>query len=235
MNASLQNDFIRMKKKITEDNQKKERKVTSGPIRDKERTKARMIAAVGKVIQKKGYHALNGPNIALECGLNKALIWNYFGGLDKLVEAYLTQKDFWQIGDKGVLEQMISNPNDISVDLINELLKSQLNTFLKDKTKQKIIHWGLGEKTKALKNISDRREMLGEELFKYIDPKFKDSDDDPRAVLALLVSGIYYMSLQATATGSTFCGIDINTEEGKARIERSIQRILEQTFKEQLK
>jgi len=85
-----------MKKKVIEDNPKKERKVTSGPIRDKERTKARMIAAVGKVIQKKGYHALNGPNIALECGLNKALIWNYFGGLDQLVEAYLTQKDFWQ-------------------------------------------------------------------------------------------------------------------------------------------
>ncbi|MBB1642387.1 MULTISPECIES: TetR/AcrR family transcriptional regulator [Sphingobacterium] len=219
-----------MKKKVIEDNPKKERKVTSGPIRDKERTKARMIAAVGKVIQKKGYHALNGPNIALECGLNKALIWNYFGGLDQLVEAYLTQKDFWQIGDKGVLEQMITNPGSISVSLIEELLNSQFNTFLKDKTKQKVIHWGLGEKTKALKNIADRRELLGEELFKHVDSKFENSENDLRATLAILVSSIYYLSLQAKSTGSTFCGIDVNTEAGKERIQKTMRKILEQTF-----
>jgi AcrR family transcriptional regulator len=219
-----------MKKKVIEDNPKKERKVTSGPIRDKERTKARMIAAVGKVIQKKGYHALNGPNIALECGLNKALIWNYFGGLDQLVEAYLTQKDFWQIGDKGVLEQMITNPGSISISLIEELLTSQFNTFLKDKTKQKVIHWGLGEKTKALKNIADRRELLGEELFKHVDSKFENSENDLRATLAILVSSIYYLSLQAKSTGSTFCGIDVNTEAGKERIQKTMRKILEQTF-----
>ncbi|WP_343567272.1 TetR/AcrR family transcriptional regulator [Sphingobacterium sp.] len=219
-----------MKKKVIEDNPKKERKVTSGPIRDKERTKARMIAAVGKVIQKKGYHALNGPNIALECGLNKALIWNYFGGLDQLVEAYLTQKDFWQIGDKGVLEQMITNPSSISISLIEELLQSQFNTFLKDKTKQKVIHWGLGEKTKALKNIADRRELLGEELFKHVDSKFENSENDLRATLAILVSSIYYLSLQAKSTGSTFCGIDVNTEAGKERIQKTMRKILEQTF-----
>ena len=219
-----------MKKKVIEDNPKKERKVTSGPIRDKERTKARMIAAVGKVIQKKGYHALNGPNIALECGLNKALICNYFGGLDQLVEAYLTQKDFWQIGDKGILEQMVTNPSAISVSLIEELLKSQFDTFLKDKTKQKVIHWGLGEKTKALKNIADRREMLGEELFKHVDSKFENSENDLRATLAILVSSIYYISLQAKSTGSTFCGIDVNTEAGKERIQKTMRKILEQTF-----
>ncbi|MDR0262718.1 MAG: TetR/AcrR family transcriptional regulator [Sphingobacterium sp.] len=219
-----------MKKKVIEDIPKKERKVTSGPIRDKERTKARMIAAVGKVIQKKGYQALNGPNIALECGLNKALIWNYFGGLDQLVEAYLTQKDFWQIGDKGVLEQMVTNPSSISIPLIEELLKSQFNTFLKDKTKQKVIHWGLGEKTKALKNIADRREMLGEELFKHVDSKFENSENDLRATLAILVSSIYYLSLQAKSTGTTFCGIDVNTEAGKERIQKTMRKILEQTF-----
>ncbi|WP_293881742.1 MULTISPECIES: TetR/AcrR family transcriptional regulator [unclassified Sphingobacterium] len=219
-----------MKKKVIEDNPKKERKVTSGPIRDKERTKARMIAAVGKVIQKKGYHALNGPNIALECGLNKALIWNYFGGLDQLVEAYMAQKDFWQIGDKGVLEQMISNPRSITISSLEELLKSQFNTFLKDKTKQKVIHWGLGEKTKALKNIAERREMLGEELFKHIDSKFENSENDLRATFAILLSSINYMSLQAKSTGSAFFGIDINTEAGKQRIEKTVRKILEQTF-----
>jgi len=45
------------KKNIEIDNSekaiRKPRKASSGPLRDKERTKARMVAAVGKVIQKK--------------------------------------------------------------------------------------------------------------------------------------------------------------------------------------
>jgi len=114
--------------------------------------------------------------------------------------------------------------------LIEELLKSQFNTFLKDKTKQKVIHWGLGEKTKALKNIADRRELLGEELFKHVDSKFENSENDLRATLAILVSSIYYLSLQAKSTGSTFCGIDVNTEAGKERIQKTMRKILEQTF-----
>jgi len=142
----------------------------------------------------------------------------------------MAQKDFWQIGDKGVLEQMISNPRSITISSLEELLKSQFNTFLKDKTKQKVIHWGLGEKTKALKNIAERREMLGEELFKHIDSKFENSENDLRATFAILLSSINYMSLQAKSTGSAFFGIDINTEAGKQRIEKTVRKILEQTF-----
>lgn len=44
------------KKKKTETEQPatpKQRKILSGPLRDKSRTMARMVAAVGKVIQKK--------------------------------------------------------------------------------------------------------------------------------------------------------------------------------------
>ncbi len=72
--------------------------------------------------------------------------------------------------------------------------------------------------------------MFGEELFKHVDAKFENSDNDLRATLAILVSSIYYLSLQAKSTGSTFCGIDVNAEEGKARIEKTIKKILEQTF-----
>ncbi|ULT26431.1 hypothetical protein KUH03_05915 [Sphingobacterium sp. E70] len=67
-------------------------------------------------------------------------------------------------------------------------------------------------------------------MFKHFDPKFENSETDIRATLALLVSGIYYLALQAKSTGSTFCGIDINTEEGKIRIEKTVEKILKQAF-----
>ncbi|MGV0827725.1 hypothetical protein ACTS9C_02370 [Empedobacter brevis] len=62
----------RKKKTETEDTAQpvpKVRKATSGPLRDKSRTMARMIAAVGKVIQKKGY--LSGAFIISHCMRNR--------------------------------------------------------------------------------------------------------------------------------------------------------------------
>ena len=43
----------RKRKEVPETTGQKVRKVTSGLLRDKERTKARLVAAVGKVIQRK--------------------------------------------------------------------------------------------------------------------------------------------------------------------------------------
>ena len=34
-----------------------------------------------------------------------------------------------------------------------------------------------------------------------------------RIGLAMILGGIYYLSIHATSNGSTICGIDINTEE----------------------
>ena len=48
------------------DNKPNERKRTSGAIRDKDRTKNKMIQAVGKVLLKKGYTGLNASTIAKE-------------------------------------------------------------------------------------------------------------------------------------------------------------------------
>ena len=88
---------------------RKPRKPSQGPLRDKERTMARMVASVGKVIQKKGYAGLTAPNIALAAGVNKQLVWTYFGGIDNLVEEYIMQRDFWKSGAKPMIQRIFAN------------------------------------------------------------------------------------------------------------------------------
>src|SRR5690606_731733 len=125
----------------------------------------RMVASVGKVIQKKGYAGLNLTNVATECGIDAKLIRTYFGNLDALVEEYISQRDFWKYVAKDNIESMISNPANIGCEEITDLLQNQLSTLLKDKILQRIIHWELGEKNKLLRKIADKREEIGEKLF----------------------------------------------------------------------
>lgn len=85
------------------------RKVVKGPIRDKERTKKKLLAAVGKVLRVKGYSGLKVSRIATVAGFDKKLVYEYFGGVDKLIDEYIKTQDYWS---------KIS-PNDKNVDLSN--------------------------------------------------------------------------------------------------------------------
>lgn len=234
MQSLYKREIMGRKKKTeienTEDTTPKTRKTLSGPLRDKSRTMARMVAAVGKVIQKKGYPGLTAPNIAIAAGVDKKLVWTYFGGIDNLIEEYVRQKDFWKFAAKGYIDDLLKNPEDIGKNEISGILQSQFEVLHKDKALQKIIHWELGETNKMLRKIADKREEIGEQLFSVIMPAFETTNVDFRAKLALVLGGIYYLSLHSRSNGSLVCGIDINEEEGRSRIENAIQDIIFEAY-----
>lgn len=227
------NITLTMAKKSKEaTNTEKTRKVTSGPVREKARTMNKLIIAVGKVIQKKGYAGLNIANICKEAGLDRRLVYTYFGSLDNLVETYINQKDYWKSDAQEQISTLLVKETPLSSEEITQLLQGQFEAVLKDKALQKIIHWELGEKNKVLRKISDGRERLGEELFNLSEPSFKKTDIDIRAMLALQIGGLYYLSLHAKSNGSLFCGIDINQPDGKERISKALKKVVELCYKE---
>lgn len=214
----------------TEDSTPKPRKTLSGPLRDKSRTMARMVAAVGKVIQKKGYPGLTAPNIAIAAGVDKKLVWTYFGSVDNLIEEYVRQKDFWKFAAKSYIDDILKEPEQIGKNEVNSLLQNQLDVLIRDRALQKIIHWELGENNKMLRKVADRREEIGERMFSVIMPEFENTNTDLRARLALLIGGIYYLALHAKTNGSAFCGIDINIDSERERIETAIQDIIFEAY-----
>ena len=209
---------------------KKDRKVTRGPIRDKEKTMKKLVRAVGSILEKKGYAGLNGNSIAKEAKVDRRLIYSHFGSVDKLVEVYIQHKDFWTPETNTQLQDILSNPKPRGQEDILLLLNNQFNAILSNKELQRILLWELSESNPILRKISDGRELLGESLFQFVEPDFKDSNLDLRAILALMISGVYYSALHAVNNGSTFCGIDINQPEGKLRIEGAIQQLLNMCY-----
>lgn len=212
------------------DNKPNERKRTSGAIRDKDRTKNKMIQAVGKVLLKKGYTGLNASTIAKEAEVDKRLVWTYFGGLDPLVEEYISRRDFWKFTATDSINDLLGTNNGIKKEQVSDLLKSQFETLLYDNVLQRIIHWELSENKSFLRNISNQREAIGEELFKHIAHQFNNDTKQIRAITALLIGGIYYLALHGKVNGSLFCGLDINKEEDKLLINKTIEEIIAFAF-----
>lgn len=196
--------------------------------RDKERSKQRFLNAVGEILTGEGYASLKINHIAEVAGLDKKLIYNYFGGLDELLDEYLLTRDFWAAADRKTEE--IDMP-DGGRDFTAHMLKMQYRQLSENPELQKIILWRLSEQRNSLTKLLEEQEKTGEALFSGItDPYFGDKSQQYRAVAVILVSSIYYLTLHMQNNKGTFCGIDLHTDEGRKLIEGALDFINVQAF-----
>jgi AcrR family transcriptional regulator len=148
------------------------RKVVQGPIRDKEKTKQKLLAAVGKILRTKGYSGLKVSKIAAVAGFDKKLIYEYFGSTEKLIDEYIRSQDYWSKMNQDNIHVDFS---DGGKELSKVAILNQFEHIKKNKELQKIILWGLSESKPILKKVADEREEMGEMLFtNIVDPHFKD-------------------------------------------------------------
>lgn len=200
------------------------RKVVQGPIRDKEKTKQKLLNAVGKILKTKGYSGLMVSKIAAVAGFDKKLIYEYFGSTDKLIDEYIRTQDYWsRFEPEGNIDL-----SDGGKEMSKAALLNQFESMKKNKELQKIIIWELSESRPILKKLFEQREEVGEELFKNItDPHFGERSEEYRAITALLVGGIYHLNMYSAYNGTTFCGIDVKSDSGRKHIENAIAKIID--------
>lgn len=214
---------------------KKSRKQVEGPIRSIERTKEKLILAVAKIFSKKGYEGLTVSHIAETAGVDKSLIYTYFGLRDALIEQYINEKDFWDPFYNKYLAELLNANRPLGSEDIITILKGQLEAILYDREFQGAIHWEICQKTEVMRKVSDNREQLGRELFKLTEERFNNTEVDLQASLAVQIAGIYYLGLHAKINGSKFCGIDVYSSEGRLRIENYIKQHISDLYKKRKK
>ncbi|GGE98146.1 transcriptional regulator, TetR family [Chishuiella changwenlii] len=205
-----------------------ERKAVAGGIRNKERSKKKFLDAVGEILKTRGYAALKINDIAKVAGVDKKMIYTYFGGIDGLIDEYISTTDFWM----NVKEENIDiDISDGGKKMTEEMLHSQFDYLLSSVELQKVLIWRLSEERQSLKKMIEAQEETGEMLFKGIsDPHFGDQAEKFRAIMALAVSGIYHLTIDTTLNGSVFCGIDLKTEHGRQVVKEALSFIVDQTY-----
>ncbi|MBE9461685.1 TetR/AcrR family transcriptional regulator [Dyadobacter subterraneus] len=198
--------------------------------KDKEETKKKLIAATGEIFMTKGYSALKASRIAYVAGVSKTLIYRYFGNVQELFKVYLSQKDFWISLEDHVDALLEANRHDSGRELAKSILESQIAYFFQNKEMQQIMRWQISEPNVIARSLADSRERLGEEMLGISDPHFKDSGVNFRALLAVIVPGIYYLVLNAKVNGSTFCGIDINKSEDIKEVQKAVNLMVDWAY-----
>lgn len=198
-------------------------------LKNKELTKRRLIRAVGEIMQKEGYTGLGVNKIARQAGVNKKLIYRYFISLDRLIEEYIIEKDYWLLASEELGVKAAAQEPGLKEAIIG-ILENQFDFFYQEKEMQHLILWEISGKSELMKSISRSREHFGEKFLSLTDPCFEGSGINFRALCAILSAGIYYMVMHAHVT--PYCGIDIRESNDRNELKRTLRQLIENAFKD---
>ena len=207
------------------------RKVTDGPVRNKQRTKANIIAALGKILKKNGFSGLSISRVADQAKVDRRLIYDYFGSLEGLVKEYLDANDYWKINPENVGAIVEASRADSGKALAYNVLEDQFDSLIKNEEMRRIITWGLSEKLPSLKELDLKRENIGDQVLgEVFDGYFNNTDKNFRAMYAILMGGVYYLTLHAKMQENPFCGIDLQQPSGQEDIKKALKQFIERAY-----
>ncbi len=207
------------------------RKVTDGPVRNKERTKANLVTALGKILKEDGFSGLSISRVADVAKVDRRLIYDYFGSLEGLVKEYLNSNDYWKISPEEIGDIVQTSKEDSGKTLAYSVLENQFDSLIRNEEMRRIITWGLSEKLPILKELDLKREDIGNRILSEVfDGHFEDSDKNFRAMYAILMGGVYYLTLHAKMQENPFCGIDLQQPSGQEEIKKALKQFIDLAY-----
>lgn len=167
--------------------------------------------------------------VARRAGVDKVLIYRYFGGLPGLVKAH-AEEEFWP-----TLEELFHSPREEVAALPDReiavrLLVGHLRELTNRPITQGIMRQELLERNELTDALAGAREDTTWELLALFSEEIRnDQDSDLAAVGALLHAGISYLVLRAN-TADTYMGVELGSAGGRERLERAIRTLVSAYF-----
>jgi len=153
-----------------------------------EATKQKLLKAVGTILAEEGFTGLKVENISRVSGVDKKLIYFHFGDPNGLYTEFLKSEDFWFTKVYNDL------PTVFNKEIAKAVLTKQFNTIHGNKLLNQLLVWELSDKNDLLREMAQERDEIGGALIDQL-VKGGDFKDDVQPLLALLVAGIYYLSI----------------------------------------
>jgi AcrR family transcriptional regulator len=197
-------------------------------IRDKEETKMRIVAAVGRQLARAGFRDLGVNSIAKEAGVDKVLIYRYFGGLPELLTAYANEGDYWPTSAELIGDPATVQAESVADWLVYILTKVQM-AIRKRPITLEILRWEIVDHNELTNQFAEIRTRVANECITFIHQQYPFPPElDVLALGTFILSGVIYITLR-TDTNPSYLGMDFGTEEGWDRINKLVTSIIYQS------
>lgn len=188
--------------------------------RDRERTKSKILKAVGEVIEQHGTEKVGVNLIARQAGVNKVLIYRYFGGVDGLMEQYVKTGQYTSTSSLEYIDSLpVTKPED-RAKAWGEILATGLRDLRERKATRDLIRWEIGAGKPVL---TDARNDAASKMLEKVGtlPNYPNTD----ALLAIIIGGLYHLAVSADYRDK-FVNVNLQSEEDWKRLETTMRDIL---------
>ena len=190
--------------------------------RDRGATEERILAAVGEVLARDGFRAIGVNAIAREAGVDKVLIYRYFGGLPELLRRWGASGHFWPTADE-LLGDDVAAVHDLPVEMRYAMFFERFIDALRARPLTiEILAAEIVTRNQLTAILEAEREQWGEQVEASIGGADFQQRPQLRGVTLLLVSGVMYLLLRAR-TIRVFGGLDLRSDEAWAALKASVR------------
>ncbi len=200
----------------------KKRGSYNGQIRNVKEKKKRFKETVGKIFTSRNFAELGVNKVANKSGISKSLLYRYFGNFNNLVEQFLLEHDYWSNVD-----QELSPKSEKQREEVKDIFNGLFDYLVNKPEGSGLVAWELVEQNRPIFNMLKRRESVGDSFFSRTDDNF-GKEIDFRAISAILIGGIYYLSAYGFQQEVPFFGLEVDKEGN--RIMDAIDFLLDKVY-----
>lgn len=190
--------------------------------RDRAQTEQRLIDAVGQLIAEQGIDQVGINRVAKRAGVNKILIYRYFGGLDGLMQAYVRQTKPI-INTPGLnVEQLRTASLEEFFDACADYMISEYRQLRNNIEAQEFLRADLLRQD----DVHDAISMEKERQFREMIDNMAAIVNSPngRAFAAILTSGMTLLTFLSQQK-KTVLGLNLGDDASWQQIETALRRI----------
>ena len=200
----------------------------AAPERNREQTTQRILGAVGEVLARDGFSGIGINAVAQQAGVDKVLIYRYFGGLPELLRAWGESGRFWpSLADLLALEPGL--PQLPAAERYARFFEHFIDELRARPLTLEILACEVNDRNELTAILETEREEWGEEAGRLLGgPEFA-ALPHAKALTILLVVAVQYLLVRSRKV-RIFGGIDVQSEAGWLEMKHAIRATAVQIF-----
>lgn len=192
--------------------------------RDRGATRARILTAVGVVLARDGFGSVGVNAIAKEAGVDKVLLYRYFGGLPELLREWGASGRFWPrladlLGDAP--DAFLALP---AAERYARFFEHFIDALRARPLTIEILAAEIAERNALAAILESEREAWGAEASRLLAAREFARRPELRGLTLLLVAGVQYLVVRSR-TIRTFGAIDISADAGWAELKTAVRKM----------